>query len=133
MKLPLVIIGVPICESKSYILDKFLANQAEIKENYPNSLIVFAVEDTPAERKFAAVAGIGRYGEIIYHFLPPDRQFWLYKIASAREAIRSYTLTTSAEYLMVCDCDMTYEPNLINLMWAQTKAEARFQSFPLIV
>jgi hypothetical protein len=115
----LVIVGVPICESKTYILDKFLANQTEIRIHYPNSRIVFAVEDCQSEVEFAKRVNLERYGKVIYWTPEPCRRFWLKNIANAREAIRRYVLTTFADYLMVCDCDMTYDPNLISLMLEQ--------------
>jgi hypothetical protein len=114
-----VIIGVPICESKSYILSKFIDNQLEIAAKYPNSRIVFAVEDSPTEVVFAKLAGLENYGEVIYWTPEPGRRFWLKNIANAREAIRQYALTTFDDYLMVCDCDMTYDANLIRLMLEQ--------------
>ena len=118
-----VIVGIPICESKSYILDKFLANQMEIKARYPDSQIIFAVENTPPERGFAKRANLENYGTVVYWQPITRRPFWLKNIASAREVIRELAVIMDADYLMVCDCDMTYEPDLINLMLAHTKGK----------
>lgn len=118
MSQPSVVIGTPICQSKSYILTEFLHNQREIKERYSNSRIVFAVLDSVSERKFVELADLCHYGEVIYY--QNANTFWLTNIAAAREAIRQYVLSLNdVEYLLVCDCDMTYDPDIVQLMLEQ--------------
>jgi hypothetical protein len=107
---PTVIIGVPICESKSYILDKFLLNMAEMIGHYPRARIVFAVEGSHEEAEFAKQ--LESYGKVIYW--PRDtEQSWLQNIANAREALRKHVIRGPADYLFMADCDMTYEPSTI--------------------
>jgi len=40
-----VIVGTPICRRGAFIIDKFLANQKEIQQNYPSSELVLATEE----------------------------------------------------------------------------------------
>jgi hypothetical protein len=123
LKQPIVIIGIPICESKAYILDLFISNLIAIRLHYPDSRIVFAVQSNKAEAEFVKRAGLERYGKVIYWTPEPGKTFWLQNIANAREAIRQYVIGTPFDYLMVCDCDMTYDSNLINLMLAHAEGK----------
>lgn len=113
-----VIIGVPICEAKAYILPDFLRNQMDIRVKYANSRTVFAVLDDKEERDFAEKSELKQYGDIIYYktIKPENHQAWLYNIVSAREAIRNYTLRSGADYLLVCDVDITFDPNIISIL-----------------
>ena len=40
-----IVVGAPIYRQGAYILDKFLANQKEIQQNYPSSELVLATNE----------------------------------------------------------------------------------------
>jgi hypothetical protein len=40
-----VIVGVPICRSTSFVLDRFLANQHEVQTAYPGCRLVLATDE----------------------------------------------------------------------------------------
>jgi hypothetical protein len=115
-----VVVGVPIYRAGAYILDKFLANQKEIQQNYPSSELVFATSEPDFVKELEGALGHRALkGKVLsYETIKPDyakSRFW--NIACGREAIRQYTLSkTKAKYLLTLDADMTYDPNIIEIM-----------------
>jgi len=116
---PDVIVGTPLCRRTAFVLDKFLSNQQEIQQAYPNCTLVLATD----EPDFAAelMQQIGHYrlkgGVITYETVKPDyARSRLWSIASGREALRRYALSQGAEYLLFLDGDMVYGPSVISIM-----------------
>ena len=114
-----VIVGTPISRRASFALDKFLSNQQEIQQAYPECSLVMATDepDFVAELK----EQIKRYhlrGEvIIYETVKPDyARSRIWSIACGREALRQYALSQGAEYLLFLDGDMVYEPSVTSIM-----------------
>ena len=115
-----VLIGTPINRNKSYVIDKFLANQKEIQREYPMSELVL----TTCEIDF--VDDLKKYLDswdlrgkvLIYEVIKPDyarNRIW--NITCAREAIRQYTVSqTDAQYLLFLDSDMTFDPSVVVIM-----------------
>jgi hypothetical protein len=119
MNRPDVILGAPICRRTSFVLGKFLANQQEIQQAYPDCSLVLATEepDFVAELKEQIDHYNLRGDAIAFELLKPGyarRRVW--GIAGGREAIRQYTLSQGAEYLLSLDSDMTYDPSVISIM-----------------
>jgi hypothetical protein len=124
-----VMVGTPISRRTSFALDKFLSNQQEIQQAYPNCSLVLATDESDfvAELKEQIV----RYylkGEVItYETVRPDyARSRVWSVACAREALRRYVLSQGAEYLLFLDGDMVYAPSVISTM------KARIQDFDVI-
>jgi len=115
-----VVVGIPIYRAGAYILDKFLANQKEIQQNYPSSELVFATNEPDFVKELeGALSHWALKGKVLcYETIKPDyAKSRLWNIACGREAIRQYTLSkTKAKYLLSLDADMTYDPNIIGIM-----------------
>jgi len=115
-----VAVGAPIYRQGAFVLDKFLANQKEIQQNYPASELVLAtVEDDFADELETLISSLGIKGKVLrYETIKPDyAQSRAWNIACGREAIRQYTLSqTEANYLLWLDADMTYDPLLIEIL-----------------
>ena len=114
-----VIVGTPIARRASYALDKFLSNQQEIQQAYPDCSLVLATDepDFVAELK----EQINRYrlkGEVItYETVKPDSaRSRLWSITCGREAIRKYALSQEVEYLLFVDGDVVFEPTMISVL-----------------
>jgi hypothetical protein len=113
-KMAKIIIGVPICESKTYIWDKLRQNLSDIQAAYPGDCqVVFAVADS--EKRFAHEYKLSEIGGVLF-YVPGN---WIENIVSARNAIRHYFLTSKAEFLYMADCDMTVEADTLRKMLAQ--------------
>jgi hypothetical protein len=122
-------VGTPISRRTSFALDKFLSNQREIQQAYPDCSLVLATDepDFVAELK----EQIGRYylkGEVItYETVKPDyARSRIWSITCGREALRRYVLSQGAEYLLFLDGDMVYAPSVISTM------KARIQDFDVV-
>lgn len=117
-----VIVGAPICRRTSFALDKFLSNQQEIQQAYPECSLILATDepDFVAELK----EQFDRYqlrGEvIIYETVKPDyARGRVWSVACGREALRQYALSKGAEYLLCFDGDMVYAPSVISTLRAK--------------
>ena len=114
------LIGVVICRSGAYILDKFLANQKIIQTNSPSSRLILAT----CEPDFAAELEIALKQQKIngcvlqYETVKPKHaRSRTWNITCGREVIRQYTLRDiDAKHLLFCDADMTYDQNVIDVM-----------------
>jgi hypothetical protein len=115
-----VVVGVPIYRAGAYILDKFLANQKEIQKNYPSSELVFATNEPDFIGELeGALSHWALKGKVLcYETIKPDyAKSWMWNVACGREAIRQYTLSkTKAKYLLSLDADMTFDPNIIEIL-----------------
>ncbi|MFC2039182.1 glycosyltransferase family A protein [Chloroflexota bacterium] len=125
-----VIVGTPIHRAGAYILDKFLANQKEIQQDYPSSELVLAtVEDDFAEELEKLLPLYGIRGSVLrYETAKPDyARSRIWNIVCGREAIREYTLLqTEARYLLFLDADLTFDPNIIEVL------EREIQGYDLV-
>jgi hypothetical protein len=115
-----ILVGTLIYQQGAYILDKFLANQKQMQENFPHSELVLAT----AEKEFAAelestAASRGLRVKILSYdtHKPASARSNIWNITSGREAIRQYMLfRPNADALLFLDADMTYDPQTINIM-----------------
>lgn len=111
--------GTPLCRRTAFALDKFLANQQEIQQAYPDCELVLATEE--ADFVDELKERISRYqlrGEaILFELVRPDyARHWVWAVAGGREAIRQYALGRGADYLLCLDSDMAYDPAVISIM-----------------
>jgi len=115
-----VVVGTPVYRRGAFVLDKFLANQKEIQQNYPASALVLATEeDDFIEELERLLSSWGLKGKTIsFAVVKPDyarNKAW--NLACGREAIRQYVLSqTEAGYLLFLDADITVDPNVIETM-----------------
>jgi len=112
-------VGAPICRRTAFALDKFLANQREIQRAYPDCELVLATEeaDFVAELREQIARYYLRGDAIAFELVRPEyAHHWAWAVAGGREAIRQYTLSRGADYLLCFDSDMTYAPSVISLM-----------------
>lgn len=120
---PDVIVGTPLCRRTAFVLDKFLSNQQEIQKACPGCSLILATEepDFVAELK-EQIARYNLRGEVIaFEVVKPDyARSLVWNIAWGREAIRQYTLSQGAEYVLLLDSDMTYDPSVISIMKEKT-------------
>ena len=115
-----VLVGAPIHRAGAHILDKFLANQKEIQQNYPSSELALAtVEYDFADELEALLSSLGIRGKVLRYdtIKPVHARSRAWNVACGREAIRQYMLAeTKAKYLLSLDADMTYASNMIEIM-----------------
>ena len=115
-----VVVGVSIYRAGAYILDKFLANQKEIQQNYPSLELVFATNEPDFVKELEGVLSHWALKGKVLHYetiKPEYARSSVWNIACGREAIRQYMLSqTEARYLVCLDADMTYDPNIIEIM-----------------
>jgi hypothetical protein len=131
-----VVIGTPINWAKAYMLDKFLTNQKEIQSRYRRSELVLAtVEHDLAEELEALLDASGIGGRVLrYETVKPDyARSPVWNIVCGAEAIREYMLSqTKAEYLLRVDADMTYAPDIIEVMEREIRDhDGVFSGYPL--
>ena len=115
-----IIIGVPICESKTYIWPLLRQNLYDLHAAYPGYCrVVFAVEMDDLTLNFWEK--LTDCGEVeIYkadNYLNGGQ--WLHNIVSSRNALRDYFLNSNADYLYMADCDMVIEKDALRKMHAQ--------------
>lgn len=116
---PEVIVGAPLCQRTAFVLDKFLSNQREIQQAYPNCELILATEEPDFVDELRE--RIDRYNlrgdAIAFEVVKPEyAKSRVWSIAWGREAMRQYTLSQGAEYLLCFDSDMVYEPSVISIM-----------------
>jgi len=115
-----VVIGTPICRRSSFVLDKFLANQKEIQQNYPSSELVFATEEKDYIRELEGlISSYGLRGNVLYFDVIKQDYATLrgWNVTCGREAIRQYFVSQAdAKFILWLDGDMIYDPNIINIM-----------------
>lgn len=115
-----VVIGVPMCRKGAYLLDKFLANQKEIQQNYPSSELVFATEQEDYIKELEkALHSSGVRGRVLFfEVIKPDyAKGRVWNQTCGRESVRQYMVSqTDAKFLLCLDGDMIYDSNLISIM-----------------
>ena len=114
-----VVIGTTIVRKTAYAFDRFMKNQKEIQEAYPQSRLVLATDEPDFEGELKEFLKAHRVeGEvIIYKTEKPDyARAALWSLTCGREAIRKYALNTDIHYLLTLDADMTYDPLVINIL-----------------
>ena len=125
-----VVIGTPIYRQGAYILDKFLANQKEIQQNYPSSELVLATNENDFGEELKRLLSFwGLRGKVLfYKTIKPDyARSKTWNSACGRETIRKYALSqTKASYLLFLDADMTFDPLIIKIM------EKEIQSYDVV-
>jgi len=114
-----VLIGTPVTRRTAFVFDKFMKNQKEIQDNYPQSRLVIATDEPDFEEELKKY--LRRYsveGDVItYETKKPDyARHRIWRITAGREAIRKYALSTDANYLLYFDADMTCDPAIIGIM-----------------
>jgi hypothetical protein len=115
-----VVVGTPIYHQGAYIIDKFLANQREIQQEYPLSELVLATNENDLVEELERLLSLCELrGRVIpYETVKPDyAQNRVWNAACGRETLRQYTLwQTEARYLLCLDADMTVDPSVIKIM-----------------
>lgn len=114
-----VVIGATVVRKSAYAFDKFMKNQKEIQDIYPQSRLVLATDEPDYEEELKGILKIhGVEGDVIvYKTEKPDHftnRIW--SIACGREAIRKYALSTGADYLLPVDADMIHDPLVIDIL-----------------
>ncbi len=115
-----ILVGTLVFRQGAYVLDKFLANQRQIQQQYPQSELLLATAETDycIELK-NLLDGKGLRGSVIsYEVARPDySRSYIWNITCGREAVRKYVLSqTRADGLLFLDADMTYDPRIIGIM-----------------
>ena len=131
-----VVIGTVIYRQGSYIIDKFLANQKEIQQEYPSSELLLATNEPDYVEELGRFIKLGGVkGRVIpYETVKPSyARSKVWNIASGREMIRQYMLSqTGAKYLLSLDVDMIYAPDIISIMEREIKGcDVLFSGAPL--
>jgi hypothetical protein len=115
-----VVVGTPVYRAGSYALDKFLENQEQIQQKYPDCELLFAtcepdfvadLEQHIAQRRLRA--------KVVYYTVqkPAYAKNRTWNIVCGREAIRRHLLDqTDAEALLFLDADMTYDPDVVEVL-----------------
>ena len=115
-----VVIGTTAVRKSSFALGHFLQNSFEILSNNRDSELVIATDefDFVGELELLLREYQLRGRVILYDTEKPghakNRRIW--SMTCGREAIRKYTLSTDASYLLSLDADMTYEPKIIDTL-----------------
>jgi hypothetical protein len=120
-----VIIGTPIHRGGAYVLEKFLANQKQIQQNYADCELIFSTSDAGYvdELKNHLLHWQLR-GIVLSHRVvrPHYAKSHSWDIAGGRESIRQYFLSKpETEKLLFLDSDMTYEPSVVNILEKELK------------
>jgi hypothetical protein len=115
-----ILVGTLIYRRGAYVLDKFLANQKQMQQLFPQSELVLATAEedyTPELEQIFSSQGLR--GKVIHYRVtkPSYARSNNWNVAGGREAIRRYMLSQSkAEGLLFLDADMTYDPAAIGIM-----------------
>jgi hypothetical protein len=115
-----VLIGTPLHRDGAYALEKFLANQQQIQQAFPDCDLVFSTDDVSYVGELKDVLHRwGLRGEVItYQVVKPIyAKSRLWDIAGGRESIRRYFLSRpESDGLLFLDADMTYDPQLVSIL-----------------
>jgi hypothetical protein len=115
-----VVIGTLIYREGAYIMNKFLANQRDIQQEYPRSELVFAVNEADfVEELKQLINSCGVKGKVILYetVKPPYAKSRVWNVTCGRESLRKYMLSqTEAKYFLSLDADMIYEPAIVKIM-----------------
>jgi hypothetical protein len=115
-----ILVGTPIHRQGAFALDKFLANQKHIHQNYSDCSLVFSTEDKRYVDELNLLIQKWQIkGVVISHGVekPLYAKDRIWNISSARESIRRHFLTNpEASYLLFIDADMTCHADVINIL-----------------
>jgi hypothetical protein len=115
-----VLVGSPTYREGAYALDRFLANQREIQQNYPDSELVLATVDRDFVPELESLLHENdvRGKVLLYEVAKPfyaRKATW--NVSCGRECIRRHLLSeTDADYLLSLDHDMIFDPDIINVL-----------------
>ncbi len=116
---PAIIVGTLICRRTSFLLDKFLTNQRQIQESYPACSLTLATDEADfASELKERIRQHHVKGEVLLYktVKPAQARSRVWNIACGREALRQYTLSNKADYILLADGDMTYEPDVVHIL-----------------
>lgn len=118
-----VVIGTLVIRKASFALNKFLENQKEIQDDYPDSELIIATDEpdfiTELREKLETY---GIKGSIIEYVTekPDYAESRIWSITSGRNALREYILKKSeARFLLFIDSDMICDPDVISILEKQ--------------
>jgi hypothetical protein len=115
-----IIVGTLIYRRGAYVLDRFLANQKDTQQLFPQlEFILATAEEDYAPELEQMLSNLGLRGKVLYYKVikPAYAKSTNWNVACGREAIRRYTLSQDkAEGLLFLDADMTYDPAVIGIM-----------------
>jgi len=116
---PDVIVGVPIYQRTSFVLDKFLANQREIQTAYPGCRLVLATNEPDFVEELREQINLHSVmGEVITYdtVKPEDARTCLWNIACGREALRRHVLAKKSRFFLSLDADMLFDASVVAIM-----------------
>ncbi len=131
-----VLIGTLVYRAGAYALDKFLANQKEIQQNYPGSELVLATAETTFMPELQSLINQQVLkGCVLYYKVerPVYAKSRLWNISSGRDTIRRYFLSqTQAQALLFLDSDMTFDSQIVNILEKEMEGyDAVFSGYQL--
>jgi hypothetical protein len=111
-------IGVPVGEKKSYILNMFIKNQVKIKnKTQSNTTIIFSTEDSEFAGQLNNLLLDSKLDyKIIVFNVNSELNERLTNITLAREAIRHEFLKMNSQFLAFFDSDMLFEADILNIL-----------------
>lgn len=126
----MIAIGIPICAKQSYVLDKLIKNQEQIKAATPQpTIIIFATEEFEFAVRLKKQLATTQLDYRIIFFIPDSGKYYkLANITAAREAIRHTCMELDADYLLFVDADILLDPNVLNVLLAQ-KQDVVYNSY----
>ncbi|HII05869.1 MAG TPA: glycosyltransferase family 2 protein [Methanotrichaceae archaeon] len=115
-----VVVGTTTVRKSSFALDHFLLNQYEIQSNYRGSELVIATDDPDfVDELESLIKKYNLFGCVIMYETEPHNHksnYRLQSITCGRNAVREYVLNSGESYLLFLDADMTYDPQIIDIM-----------------
>lgn len=118
-----VVIGTTAVRKSSFALDHFLRNLYDVQNAYSGSELVIATDEPDFVSELESL--LRKYklkGKVMaYRTEKPEhaKNHRIWSMTFGREAIRIYTLGTDAPYLLSLDADMTYDPQIINILFKE--------------
>lgn len=130
---PDVVVAGPVCRRTAFALQKFLSNQRDVQQCYPGIQLVLATNEADfIEELNGLINNYQLKGKVIFYTTERPsyfRDIAQWNITCGREAIRRWFLTeSSADYLLFCDADMTYEASVVDILLQEIKGHDVVQS-----
>ncbi|MCJ7523061.1 MAG: glycosyltransferase family 2 protein [Dehalococcoidia bacterium] len=117
---PVVLVCTPVYRKGAYVIDKFLTNQREIQQRYPASELILATIEDDFIGELERLLGIYELrGRVISYktVKPYSARSRIWNTKCGREEMRRYMLAqTEARYMLCLDADMTYDPDVIQIL-----------------
>jgi hypothetical protein len=131
-----VAVGTLIYREGAYIIDKFLANQKQIQQVYPLSMLIFATSEADFIDDLNRLITSWELNATVIHYevvKPHYAGNRIWNITCGREALRDYVLSkTGAHYLLFLDADSILDPSVIVRMKEEIKGyDVVFSGYPL--